>query len=302
MNGACSRRAESGWRAAIEQIAKEHDLLPCELEPYAKGETIVWRAGQYVIKLTIPHCAYQIEAEVGCLGATHGKLSLATPRLHAHGSIHDWPYVIMSRIGGYPIGDVWPELDHDQRRRLARDLGIFCRELHTLQPAGFAGGWSTLWRTISRDVATRHAAFGGPAALVAAIDPFLAKVGELVDESLVPLHTELIDQHVYVEERRGRVELCGLIDFADARLGPAHYEFSAPVEFIFKGEPGLLREFLLAYGIPESRLTPSYSEMLLAWALYQRFSNLKRLLAVLGPREPSSLEELAVALFSVSPE
>ena len=69
----------------IEQIAEKHALLPCELEPYVMGETIVWRAGKQVIKLTTSECAFQIEAEVGCLSAVQGKLRLTTPRLHAHG-------------------------------------------------------------------------------------------------------------------------------------------------------------------------------------------------------------------------
>jgi len=64
----------------------------------------------------------------------------------------------------------------------------------------------------------------------------------------VLLHTELLDEHVLVEERGGRYELSGLIDFADGRVGPAEYDFPAPVEFLFRGQPGLLGFFLRAYG------------------------------------------------------
>lgn len=292
---------DDGWRIAIEHIARRHGLVPCEFEPYAMGESIVWRAGEYVIKLTIPQCAYQIVAEVDCLEATRGTLSLVTPKLHSHGDLSGWPYMIMERIGGCPLSEVWPQLDHDNRRRLARNLGSFCRELHSLPTRGFPGEWAPFWRAMTTDVGKKHAGHGTLQTLVGCIDPFLAKVGELVDLDLVPLHTELIDQHIYVDECHGQFELFGVIDFADARLGAPHYEFGSLVEFVFKGERGLLHEFMLAYGVSEDRLTSRYSETLLAWSLCHRFSNLGRTLAILEPLVPSSLEEVATVLYSLSP-
>jgi hygromycin-B 7''-O-kinase len=115
----------------------------------------------------------------------------------------------------------------------------------------------------------------------------------------VPLHTELIDQHVYVSERAGKFELSGLLDFADARSGPAEYELAAPVAFVFRGERGLLRAFLLAYGIPERQLTPHYAQTLLAWNLCHRFANLARELALLHPPLPETFEELAERLYAL---
>jgi hygromycin-B 7''-O-kinase len=290
------------WRVPIELIARKHGLLPCELEPYARGETIVWRAGSHVIKLTIPECSYQIVAEVGCLGALAGKLCVATPRLHAHGALAGWPYVIMQCLPGRPLAEEWPWLDHEERRRLTRNLGSLCRQLHHASPLGFPSDWASFWQDCLDDVDEKHAAQGGPAHLLAGIAPFLRKVGPLACGPLVPAHTELIDHHVYVDEVDGQLELSGLIDFADARLAPAPYEFAGLIEFIFKGEPGLLREFLLAYGLTAEQLTASYSETLLAWMLCTRFSTLARLLRVSEPRVPDSVEELANLLCDLSPE
>jgi hygromycin-B 7''-O-kinase len=295
-----ARLAENAWRVAIQEIAQKHGLWPCALEPYDRGETIVWRAGEHVIKVTIPQCSYQIEAEVGCLTALEGKLSVTTPRLLAHGDLSGWPYVVMDRIQGVPLAEVWEELDHEERLRLARDLGSLCRELHSLPLDGFPTGWRTFWATFSSNVGERHRAHGDASPLVLGIDSFLEKVGPLDDSGLVPLHTELIDQHVYVSRRGGRVELSGLIDFADARVGAPFYEFGALSDFIFKGERGLLRELMLAYGVPAAELTEEYSEKLLAWSLCHRFASLPRTLSKLAPPTPASLEELARRLYSVS--
>ena len=291
---------EDGWRVAVTEIARAHGLWPCELEPYVKGETIVWRAGEHVIKLTLPACQYQIDAEVGCLTALEGKLGVAPPRLHAHGRLADWPYAVMQRLPGVPLADVWPALDHGQRLRLAGELGRLCKELHSRPLDGFPAGWDSFWKTVSSDVGARHQMQGGSSPLLASIDAFLDEVGPLDSTVKVPLHTELYDQHIYVRRSGDRVELSGLIDFADARVGAPEYEFGAFVDFIFKGEPGLFREFLLAYGIRETELTPAYSEVLLAWSLCHRFAKLSRTLAAVGPPAPSSLEELAARLYSVS--
>jgi hypothetical protein len=40
-----ARLAEDAWRVAIQEIAQKHGLWSCALEPYERGETIVWRVG-----------------------------------------------------------------------------------------------------------------------------------------------------------------------------------------------------------------------------------------------------------------
>ena len=137
-----------------------------------------------------------------------------------------------------------------------------------------------------------------PTGLADAIPDFLAE-HDLATEPRVPLHTELLDQHVLVSERGGRPVPSALIDFADARLGPAEYEFAAPVEFVFRGEPGLLAAYLRAYGERGSALGPARSERMLAWALCHRHGSLARMLAAVAPAAPRSLPELAARLYGV---
>jgi len=202
---------------------------------------------------------------------------------------------------GRPLAAVWPELDHEHRLRFARRLGLFTHELHALPHSGFPADWPDFRRRFCTDIGRRHAASGATSEQLEWLRAFVAKVGDLPDGPLVPLHTELIGQHLYVDERGGQLELTGLIDFADAMLGPAPYEFGALVGFIFQGERGLLREFLLGYGIPEANLTRRYSETLLAWSLHHRFSNLGRTLAMLEPLGLSSLDDIATVLYSLEP-
>jgi hypothetical protein len=71
------------------------------------------------------------------------------------------------------------------------------------------------------------------------------------------------------------------------------------VEFLFQARPGLLRTFLLAYGIPAAELDASCCERMLAWGLCHQYGSLKRMLEAIAPLRPASLPELARHLYAV---
>lgn len=287
------------WHVPIALIAARHDLDASNLFPFSTGSDIVWSAGAHVIKLTAPMWTSEIAAEAAALQRVQGELDVATPNHVATGDIEGWPYVVMSHVPGQPIGELWADLDGADRVRLAGDLGRLTRAVNELGDESEAGAWPAFWEACTKDVGERHLKRGGPPEIAKEIDGFLAEVGELVPSAYGFLHTELLDVHILGEERAGRVELSGLIDFADSCVGPVEYEFAAPIDFLFKGEPGALRAFLLGYGVDESDLGPERSRRLLAWSLCHRFGSLPRMLAACGDRKPGTLEELAARLFDV---
>jgi len=288
------------WREPIAAIADRHGLAVTELAPFDTGSDIVWSAGGSVVKLTAPLWADEIEAEASALERVAGRLSVATPEVAAVGELAGWPYVVMSHVPGVPIGELWRDLDAAERRRLAGDLGRLTRELNELGSEEEAGDWPEFWARCTSEVGARHAKRGGPPELAEQIDAFLEGLGPLVPRGFGFLHTELLDQHVLAREVGGAIRLCGLIDFADSRVGPVDYEFPAPVDFIFKGEPGALRAYFLEYGEDPAELDGARELELCAWSLCHRFGSLPRMVAALGGEAPRSIEELARRLFSLS--
>ena len=106
---------------------------------------------------------------------------------------------------------------------------------------------------------------------------------------------------LFVEERDGAWQLSGLIDFADGRVGPAEYDFPAVVEFVLRGERGLLPAFLLGYGgygDCDRRDPVRSAERLLAWGLCHRYGRLRRMLSAVSG-EARDLGQLAERLYAV---
>jgi hygromycin-B 7''-O-kinase len=291
--------SEDSWRAAAAEALAAHGLPADGLAPFASGSDVVWGTAAHVVKLTAPRWTDEIEAEARWLRHVHGRLGVATPEVIGVGALGGWPYLVMTRVSGVALGSVWPSLDRAERLRLAADLGALARELHALPLPGEEDGWEAFFAECRRDVRARHARGDVPAPLLDQIDLFLAEVGPLDGDRRAVLHTELLDEHVLVEERSGRVELAALLDFADGRVGPPEYEHAAPVEFVFRGEPGLLRAYLLAYGEAPAALSPTRSGRMLAWALSHRFGSLARMLRAVAPREPATLGELSEDLYGL---
>ena len=293
------------WRMAMTEIANRHGLAGAPLAAFSSGSDVVWRVGDAVVKLTAPVWAEELDTEVRALATVRGRLPVETPEPLARGELDGWPYVVVSFVGGDPIGAVWPELDARARLAFAHELGALTATLHGLDAGeAWPDDWDAFRTRYCGDVRARHARGDVPAELLREIEPFLARLsgtGPLDANGGALLHTELLHEHILVTRTRAGARIRALIDFADARVGPPGYEFLAPAEFVFKGEPGAMRTMLQGYGMPDEALTPELAEELCGWALRHRFGKLERALAAVAPFRPSTLGELAQRLYGVVP-
>jgi len=268
------------WAGAIRRILDRHDLPSPNLTPFASGSDVVWGTPDHVVKLTAPGWGDELEAEARCLHAVSGALPVATAEVVAQGSLHSWPYIVQTRLGGRALSDLWPVLDRSARIRLSAQLGGIVAALQAI-PVDPDPGWATFIEQTEASAPKRQA--GTPYA--EAIAAFLQRV-QRPEEPHVLLHTELLGEHLLVNEGG----ICGVIDFADGRVGHPLYEVAAFVEFLSKGEPELLPAFFAGWGRPQPD-----PEVLLAWDLLHRFGKLSRLTAV---EEPPTLEALALRFFA----
>jgi hygromycin-B 7''-O-kinase len=90
-------------RAAREIIAQHH--LPDAPLFLLEGTNIVFSYdSNRIIKIFPPMHYGQFISESLVMKHLHNKLTIPTPAIEFEGVISDWPYIIMNRLDGVPLG------------------------------------------------------------------------------------------------------------------------------------------------------------------------------------------------------
>ena len=289
--------SEATWLDAAARVLALHGLPADPPSLFPSGSDVVMRAGELVVKLSAPRWAAQMAHERAVLAMVAGGLSLRTPRVIASGDLDGWPYTVMEFVPGVALARVWHALDLEDRVRIAREIGALLREIQAL-PVEDASGGDPCLEKLRDSALDRAEARGASPDWLERIEPFL-RDRNLSEVSPVWLHTELLDEHLLVQRTDGVWHLSAVIDWADATIGHPYYELPAVAEFIFRGEPPLMRELLLAWGAEAWSLDIEIGLDLLAWGLLHQFGSLPRMLRAVGPPEPGSLDELADRLYGL---
>ena len=119
------RPQQTIWLRAVREICQRHHIPTEALQRFgdgtdpADGSTIVFAAGKdVVIKLFPPFQGKTYAAELSVCHLVYGKLSLVTPEIVAHGTLDGWPYLVMSRLQGTYLSDIWDGLQQAEQRSL----------------------------------------------------------------------------------------------------------------------------------------------------------------------------------------
>jgi hygromycin-B 7''-O-kinase len=140
---------EASLRPAVVALLRDLGVDPAGAQRYASGSLPVYRAGELVLKLFPQVHREECPVETAVLGAVHGRLPIATPRVVTSGERDGWGYVLMSRMPGSPLSAVWPRIPPQERDRLADELGWAVAALHALPPpvidAGGRPGGTRSW-------------------------------------------------------------------------------------------------------------------------------------------------------------
>jgi hygromycin-B 7''-O-kinase len=295
-----SPRDEATYVPAVREICRRHGLPAEPLRKYASGSTIVFAVGDaLVVKLFEPVYSAGAAVEAEALRHVHGRLGVSTPAVHASGEMEDWRYVVMDRLPGTPLADVWDSVSADERRSLCRQLGAALARLHALPTDGLAlrgPAWDEFIAGQVGGCVERQRERGLADAWVEQIPGFLAPV-HLPHVVPVMLHTEIMREHTLVQRGDAGWTISGIFDFEPAMLGAPEYEFGSVGVFFTSGDAALFRALLLAYGYTAADLTPELPRRILAYALLHRYSNLAWYLKTVPPRSATTLDALAEEWF-----
>jgi hygromycin-B 7''-O-kinase len=296
-------RPESGlWLPPIRTICQRHGCATDGLVRLGDGTNVVFATGDgQVVKLFPPFWALEWQIDRAVAERVYGRLGVATPEIRACGELEGWPYLVMSRLSGRYLNQVWDELDSADQLQIASDLGELLARMHALPTEGLphvAERWVALLRDQPAASVERHREKGVPEEWLVQIPAFLASAGPLAPAGAAPtlLSGDLHQYHLLANEERGRWRICGLFDFDGSLVGFHEYDFASPGLFMMAGSPELLRAFLRAYGYPDTKIDRSLSLRLMAYTLLDRYRGWA-LQEPTASRGCTTLEQLADAIY-----
>ena len=264
----------------VARALRERHGLSGDPEILGRASTLCCGIGDLVVmKVFAPHDLALRDTEAAVLAHLEGQLPVATPSLLATDEIEGWPYVLMSRLPGRTLGAWRGTLSKEQLARTCGALGELIAALHALPLGPLATtreafrGWVASQRAAG---VAHHRSRGLAEEWLELVPGFLDRVElglERDDWSPVMLHTEIMEDHVLVEERSGAPCLSGLVDFEPSMGGHPDYELASVGLFVTRGEPGLFAAFLAGYGAAADDELPRRA---LSWSLLHRYANLAR--------------------------
>jgi hygromycin-B 7''-O-kinase len=291
----------------MHAICQRHGLPAGALARLSEGTNVVFAAGtQYIIKLYPPHWRRLCAVERLVAEHLHGKLSVTTPEIVEAGELEGWPYLVMQRLSGRYLAEVWDHLPLAAQQQLVTDLGALVAQLHALPTDGLDAldaDWPALVDDRIRGCVARHREQGMPEAWLEQLPAYLAHAQPLYPPAFAPsiVSGDIHQGHLLVEDAQGHWRLAGLFDFDDARIGFAEYDLAATGLFLMYNRPHLLRAFLQAYGYRDADLTEALSQRLLAYTLlhrYRRFTWVRD--EVVGDRICATFAQLATTIYALS--
>ncbi|QLZ68095.1 hypothetical protein FOLKNPGA_00873 [Legionella sp. PC1000] len=261
-------------------IIHRHQLPEASLMLFSEGTNIVFSYGDTkVIKIFPPFHQSQFKSERLVLKHVHGKLSIKTPILEHEGELFGWPYLIISKIEGTLLENLWENMAHNNKEVILHELGALIREVHTLPIHGLEAidcHWPQFLEKQIAHCIEQHRAKGLSTALLQQLPAYLDSIKEALPEIKKPvlLTGEYTPMNFLVGQVDGVWHLSGLIDFGDAMLGLPEYDLLGPGAFLIQGDKQLLHTFLKAYGYLPHELTNRLSHQLTALMLLHQYSNL----------------------------
>ncbi|WP_281556915.1 phosphotransferase [Thalassomonas sp. RHCl1] len=261
------------WQPLLNFIQEKHGLAQGSWQRIHAGGNVLFALNdEFIVKVVPPNWVYQGQAEIDAAALLGQQLSIAIPRILASGTVNNWLYVVMTKLSGVSLADVWQELSQDDKLLLVQQLGQFIRELHRLAlPADhkMKVNWEDYLEQLKENCVPRHQRKGVNADLVMQIEAYLAQQELTFDDGAdIFIHMDLHPWNLMVEQKGGQYCLSGVLDFGDAIVGRSRLlELLTPMLFMCQGNEALVQTLLESYALLDVTDKEKLRQQLMAIAL-----------------------------------
>jgi hygromycin-B 7''-O-kinase len=229
------------WDELAIAACSHGNIKPGAIETLATWDQVycanaVYRInGQQYLKLFGPAAERQFHIERALLRTLEAHSVIPAPRIVAAGERASGPpYLLLAGIPGDTAENVWNELERSQQLALARDFGAITAAIHRLPQEELAaieqqfGGRSEhtrAWKKQRLSEIETAESFS-----VKQRDDLLRFLHEeapqLGDDRPQLTHYDLAHNHIYLSQDAGAWRVTGIIDWAEAMLGPPEWDIA----------------------------------------------------------------------------
>lgn len=279
----------SFWLPALKKILVEHSLIPEDNTPQwlrinAGGNALFSLNDKYIVKIVPPNWIYQGEKEIASTTFLNNKINIPIPNIFASGELNHWLYIVMEKMPGIPLSDIWPQLTMDEKLPLIIEIGAIAKELQ-LKPNSEIPALSVDWQDYIEELinkcCARHKRNSLPTNLLDKVPSFINEYRHLFQCSPAFFaHLDLHPWNLLVEKNNNVWQVSGLIDFGDAMfIQDPLFDFITPAIFLAQGDKTLFQALLTSYNITNPHQKNLLSKILMAYTLIRPDSNINFVLS-----------------------
>lgn len=269
------------WQPVIEEIcsAVGMEMNAGLVAGYPGSCAVFVVAEQAVIKLFPPIFASDFKIERAVYELLDGRLA-AIPSLISSGIYSDrvdWPFLVLGYCSGEPIRTIYDQVAPGEKIQIAQQVGMALQTVHqtaVVLTEPFTPWPDFLLHRYHDCLLDLRKESPLPGHLIVEIDSFLAQmVPQLSREHAHLLNADLTDDHVLLSHQEGRWRLQAIIDWADAQIAPAAYEWVA-AWFGFCRMNAAMFLALVTTCTPQQQFDEAFRRQLLACTFLHRFGPL----------------------------
>jgi hygromycin-B 7''-O-kinase len=280
------RADPSQWLPIAIDIAHSHSLTCADPHVFSTGTNlVVGLNSQLILKIFPPMFRHQFVSEHAALSHLHGRLSVPIPQIAVEGERNQWPYLVITRMGGTVGAEVWVGLPEAQKESVLSQVGEIIAEVQRLPARGLSHlepRWEQFIPKQIEGCRARHERLGLPQKYLDGLERFLQDAATLIPMNAAPvtLTGEYNPENIFLSQYSNGWRLAGLIDFGDVMTGWGEYDLLGPSTFMAEGMPGRVRSLLRGFGYSEANMDAALPRRLMALLLLHRFSNLTRQICI----------------------
>ena len=308
----------SVWEKPVRKIAEREGVCIEQLVPGFPASSAVFTLNRtYVLKIFTPLFYPERHVESELLRALESIEEVPSPRVRSEGVLSDkieWPYLILDHIPGIALRELLPTMSPEVLTDVAAQLGLVVRAIHTTDTTPFEtirsaqrdgasllselrlGAKEAMQRLVALDKGARACLSSRAFAELESL--FVSTHLFEPDQPLALVNGDLTEDHLFLIQAEGRWSISGLIDFADACVGPRELDWHDLRFCMFDGNTQAMRAFWHAY---DSQLVidDAYCRKCMLYSLANGhwFEMIQPTLRECGRSRLNSLEELQEELW-----